>query len=100
MIFIHVQFIQHDVLEGETGESRLELSRGSKADVEEVVTLIWQFSSALIDPYEVSYCRHEAILLYSVGLDTVSFELQLKALKQNVTFWCRIYIPTLFLEMG
>jgi hypothetical protein len=44
-------------------------SPGCKADVQEVSTLVLEFSPGLLGLYEVWHCHDEAVLLLPVGLE-------------------------------
>jgi hypothetical protein len=73
-------------------------SPGCKVDVQEVPTVVLEFSPGLIGLYVVWHCHYEAVPILPVGL-TFCANCNPK-FQQNFTVQCRIHIFTMLLKMG
>jgi hypothetical protein len=79
------------VLADQTDGSHYRPSQGSKADVQEVPTVLPEFSPELLRLYRVWFCNDKAVSLLPVGLD-IFYELhpeasiELNSTMQNLHF--------------
>jgi hypothetical protein len=67
-------------------------------DVQEVPTVVLEFSPGLLGLYGLWHCYDEAVTLLPVGLDV--FCDLLPKLQQNFTVLCRIHIFIMLLKIG